>query len=61
MTDTIKAYHVDAFAARYESVSPDKVHAALTEFIPDGRDQLALMWGPGRDVTPAGWRLWAMR
>ena len=49
MTDTISAYDAQAesFAVRYESVPADVVHAALLEFIPRGRDLIALDVGAG--------------
>ena len=49
MSDTITAYDVEAnaLAVRYESVSAEVVHAALLEFIPRGRDLLALDVGAG--------------
>jgi SAM-dependent methyltransferase len=49
MSDTIRAYDIEAgtLAARYESVSAEAVHAALLEFIPRGRDLLALDVGAG--------------
>ena len=49
MSDTVGAYDAQAvtLAARYESVSADIVHAALLEFIPRGRDLIALDVGAG--------------
>jgi SAM-dependent methyltransferase len=49
MSDTVSAYdaHAGVFAARYESVTADTVHAALIEFIPQGRDLIALDVGAG--------------
>jgi SAM-dependent methyltransferase len=49
MTDTIVAYDVRAalFAARYESLSAEIVHARLLEFVPHGENLLALDVGAG--------------
>lgn len=49
MSDTVSAYdqQAGALAARYESVPADGVHAALVDFIPRGRDLIALDVGAG--------------
>lgn len=49
MTDTVNAYDAQAgaLAERYESVSAEAVHAAVLEFVPRGRDLLALDVGAG--------------
>ncbi len=63
MSDTVKAYDLQAaaFAARYESVPADAVHGPLLEFIPQGRDLIALDVGAGSVATLPGWRRSAMR
>jgi Methyltransferase domain/HNH endonuclease len=49
MNDTIVPYDVQAsvFAARYESVPAQTVHAPLLEFVPQGQNLLALDVGAG--------------
>ncbi len=55
MSDTVKVYDLRAgtVAAHYESVAADVVHGALLEFVPRGRDLLALDIGvgSGRDAA----------
>jgi protein-L-isoaspartate O-methyltransferase len=49
MNDTVVAYDAQAsvFAARYESVSAEIVHAPLVKFVPQGENLLALDVGAG--------------